>query len=117
MIDKKIIETKALNKEKDNLKNFEKNLKNIDLKYLIYLLKQGKKQEYKYFLKKLNTFGHIKKSDFLKLISKQYANYDLFNNILDSIKKEEKQLLINIKLYKKRFLMDYQGKELEDLIS
>lgn len=114
--EKQIIkENKALEKEKEEFKNFEKILKKTELKYLIYLMKQGKKQEYKYLLKRLNTFGSIKKNDLIKLIVKQYSNYNLFNTILNNIKKEEKQLLINIRLYNKRFLMDYKGETLETL--
>lgn len=114
--EKQIIkENKALEKEKEEFKDFEKILKKTELKYLIYLMKQGKKQEYKYLLKRLNTFGSVKKNDLIKLIVKQYSNYNLFNTILNNIKKEEKQLLINIRLYNKRFLMDYKGETLETL--
>lgn len=114
--EKQIIkENKVLEKEKEEFKDFEKILKKTELKYLIYLMKQGKKQEYKYLLKRLNTFGSVKKNDLIKLIVKQYSNYNLFNTILNNIKKEEKQLLINIRLYNKRFLMDYKGETLETL--
>ncbi len=108
-------ELKALDKDKESYDKFYKKFKKTELKYLVYLMKQGKKQEYKYMLKRLNTFGSMKKEDLIKLLLKQYSNYNLFYNILYNIEKEEKQLLINIKLYNKRFLMDYEGYSLEQL--
>lgn len=108
---------KALEKEKQLYEKFEKKFNKIELKYLIFLMKKGKKQEYKYMLKRLNTFGSMKKLDLIKLLLKQYSNYNLFYDILFNIEKEDKQLLINIRLYNKRFLMDYEGFTLEQLFT